>query len=857
MICRSCQLCSFLFVGAFGFGVALAAQNSVPSVSRVMFEVAPAPSWVKPIQVSGDIEPGVENSGTIILLIDRQESLERNAFYYHEVRKLTSENGVQNGASLAVSFNPAIEKLIFHSIQLIRAGVTSDRLDRSRIKLSENANNPDRLIHDSSSSADLVLNDVRVGDLIEFSYTREGANPLRKGIYSATYAMQWDFPVLRNDLHLTYASSRNIRFHPRNRAAQPSIKTVNGITELSYEANNVPGRLVQDDVPEGYSPRQRLEISEFQNWADFVRWAIPLFDFQEARSPELAGEIEKLRIIADPERRVVAALEFVQNEIRDLNFGSWVGDHPVSSPGEVMRRQSGDDKDKALLLVALLRGSGIDAAPALVSDSYRGSISEGLPSPELFDHVIVHLRLGSDAHWIDPWRDSQRGPLSQIYVARYGKGLILRSGNDSLTGFVAPSESWPLKKIVETYRLPTPENPGELDVVSDFHGLAADQVRASFQENTREETQKRYLEYYARTFPEIKSRRMLWYEELPSEDGCRVSEWYLIPHIWQLSEDKSQYVITVNPADILSALGSAVSPQRTDPLRLSYPGAVREELNIEMFEEWPLEAKADTTTTAFFRLRNEPSATGSHLQLNYAYESLRDRVEVSELAQYEQAVNAAKDSLGYTLRYSTPKQVDEARKPSTFNWAVAAAGLCFFGSASFFAFRYFRNGRLAIPRPPNETLASLNGIGGWLILLAIGQPLSLLGYIKAEYSLFPTMLKTGPWRSLTDPIESGYHAWWAPSLLFELFFNIFGVIFCGLLIALFFGKRTAWPRCFVVFLIVSVLGRVCDIFMANHIPAAHQSLFASVRDIGIPIVIAAIWIPYVFRSRRVKQTFRF
>ena len=182
---------------------------------------------------------------------------------------------------------------------------------------------------------------------------------------------------------------------------------------------------------------------------------------------------------------------------------------------------------------------------------------------------------------------------------------------------------------------------------------------------------------------------MLWYEELPSEDGCRVSEWYLIPHIWQLSEDKSQYAITVNPADILSALGSAVSPQRTDPLRLSYPGAVREELNIEMFEEWPLEAKADTTTTAFFRLRNEPSATGSHLQLNYAYEPLRDRVEVSELAQYEQAVNAAKDSLGYTLRYSTPKQVDEARKPSTFNWAVAAAGLCFFGSATFSRFVIF------------------------------------------------------------------------------------------------------------------------------------------------------------------------
>ena len=262
---------------------------------------------MKPIQVSGDIEPGVENSGIVILLIDRQESLERNAFYYHEVRKLISENGVQNGASLAVSFNPAFEKLIFHSIQLIRGGVTSDRLDRSRIKLSANANNPDRLIHDSSSSADLVLNDVRVGDLVEFSYTREGANPLKQGKYSSTYAMQWDFPILQNDLRLTYASDGKINFRARNGAVQPTITTLNGITELSYKANNVAGRVVQDDVPEGCSPRQRREISEFQNWAELVHWAMHLFESEESHSPELSAEIGKLRGASDPERRVVAA----------------------------------------------------------------------------------------------------------------------------------------------------------------------------------------------------------------------------------------------------------------------------------------------------------------------------------------------------------------------------------------------------------------------------------------------------------------------------------------------------------------------------------------------------------------------
>jgi hypothetical protein len=100
----------------------------------------------------------------------------------------------------------------------------------------------------------------------------------------------------------------------------------------------------------------------------------------------------------------------------------------------------------------------------------------------------------------------------------------------------------------------------------------------------------------------------------------------------------------------------------------------------------------------------------------------------------------------------------------------STAALCFFGTASFFAYRYFRDSRLAQPLPPPiDASAGLNGLGGWLILLAVGQILRPLGFIKTGFDLWPTMFTTDSWRSLTDPIESSYHSWWAPTLLFELF----------------------------------------------------------------------------------------
>ncbi len=833
-------------------------QAASSTSSSVDFEIAEPASWVKPVTVSGELEAGMENTGTVYLLVDRQDNLDRNAFYYHEVRKITSENGLQSGASFSVAFYPAFEKLTLHSLQVVRDGVASNRLERSSIRLSAQEKDPLRLSYDSSFRADVALDDVRVGDVIEYAYTREGGNPLRRGKSSATYSMQWDFPIARNFLRLIYAADRKINFQARNGALQPTVTTANGVTELLYDARNVPGRVQDEDTPNGYSPRQRLETSEFQDWAAVVQWAKPLFDNVETHSPEFQAEIERLKAINDPEQRVVAALQFVQTEIRDVSITSWVGDRALTAPDELMRRRAADDKEKALLLIALLRGSGIDATPALVSDVYREDIRPRLPSPQLFDHVIVQVRLGNAIHWVDPWRSSQRGPLSQIYVARYGYALVLRPETTDLTPFTAPRTSWPVKKIVETYRVPAPGYAGELDVVSDYHGLAADQVRAAFRENTRAEMQQRYLRYYAGMFPEAKPRRLVWYEELPGVNACRVTESYEIPQIWRLSEEKDSYLLDIKPGDISSAIGSAITPPRVDPLRLSYPNSVSEEMNIEMFEPWQLEIQDKTSTTPFFTLRDKASLDGSHVQFNYDFEGLKDRVEPGEIGNYNKAVEEAKNSLGYTLKYRTAEQLEKAKPRTTFNWAVGAAGLCFLGSASYFAVRYFRASRLATPRPPPlDTSAELVGLGGWLILLALGQLVRPITYLKSGRDLFNATMDTHSWRLMTDPIEATYNPWWAPTLLVELFLTIGFLVFCFLLIALFFGKRAAWPRCFAVFLVMSVLGVTLDIVLSHQIPAAAEPIAASIRSIATVAIAAAIWIPYVTLSKRVKATFRY
>jgi transglutaminase-like putative cysteine protease len=835
----------------------LAAPPVKPPPAPVSFGISPSPAWVKRIEPASKGSEG-DSGGISYLLVDRQDHVGLQSAHYHEARQVTSDNGVQNGASVTVSFDPAYQELTFHSLHVTRGGVRANRLERSQIKLFQREKDMESFLYDGAYTAQCELEDIRVGDIIEFAYTVKGTNPVKAGRYSRIFYTDWSFRVHRVITRLLYPDQRKLNFLTKNRTLKPSIASAKGTTEWFCEQADVPARRTDPDVPADYDSNGSVQFSEFESWQAMADWALPLFQPEAALSAELQTEVAKLRQIVDLEKRVLAALRLVQEQVRYLGIESGVGSHRPTSPSEVFRRRFGDCKDKALLLVTLLQQAGVEAIPALVSTSYRGTIADHLPAPEDFDHAIVQVKIGDRTHWLDPTRASQRGPLSQIYVRDLKLALLLRPGTQALTSYSPPPDSTPWKTVSENYRVPEPGGTGELEVVTEARGLSAEKTRSQFQDSGREKIEKQYLQYYARRFPRISVKKPLVYEEIPEANACRTRESYSIPDIWTMNEEEKKYELRLSPGDVAEVMGSAGPSQRDDPLALTYPVKIAQVIKAKMFDRWSLDVKNQSITNAFYRFSDEAKVDGRQVTLTYNYEALADRVAPVDLPSYNAALSKLKDKLGYTLYYRKPgESFDFTKWLRKFNWPIALLADGFAIVTLVLCVVFFFKSKLAVPLPvPTMTLPEKQGLGGWLILVGIHHVVRPFAYIAALVLVFPSVLDLETWRSFTEPGGAHFHPYFKATLLFELFSNIVFLIVSGLLLLLFFRKRAVWPRTYAALLVTVLACTALDFWCAQKIPAASVSQDENIRDLIQVIVAAVIWVPYCFVSKRVKATFR-
>ncbi|APU68823.1 Transglutaminase-like enzyme [Christiangramia flava JLT2011] len=802
------------------------------------------PDWIQPVQFENADEALEKKAGSFLyLLVDNQDHIPQQKSFRHRAYQIFSSQGIQDAGDITIDFDPEYQDIEFHSLKIIRDGKTINKLYLKDIQTVQRESNMERHIFDGSLTAIVNISDVRVNDIIEYSYTLHGYNPVHKGKYQNTYYLDFSVPLGR--LHTEILTDRPIHYKVFNSELEPKISNRNGLKSYAFDILQPKTVDYEDNVPSWYDANSYVQFSEYTSWKQVVGNYEPYFRVDHATRKFLQQQLAN-DFFEPNEDSLTQILRFVQDDIRYLGFEGGLNSHKPSDPKEVFERRFGDCKDKSLLLAELLKTQGIQAFPVLLNSVGGQEITEMLPSAKLFDHCIVQVQTDEGVRYIDPTINNQGGYLYSTYSPDYKFGLVLSNSSSEIVKFPS-NESKPVE-IFETIHVEDIGGDATMNVSTTYYGSNADARRSEFSDSSLESIQENYLDYYRLMYPSIEADEEIIFDDFRGENKIIVTESYKIPGFWSPSPENDQIIqADFYPLSLDSYVFPSENTNRKMPFYLNDELNINHNIAVILPESWNIEEDEVNISNKNFQYNYEVSGSGKRIDISHSYKNLSAFVAPEDYSAYVSDIQEIQKNLTYSITYN--KGLGDSIATAGISWpSVMIIAIALF-AFSFLCYKvYYRYD----PRPELDPRVFHRPIGGWLVLIAIGL---CVAPVVMLVQLFQTPEYLGPatwelWRT-GNPGMTLF-------ILFEMIYNC-GILVFGIFAAIvFFKKRTIAPKVMIVYLAASFVFLLADTVIALSLMPDYFTPQEESEFYGETLKAffrAGIWIPYFLVSKRVKETF--
>jgi transglutaminase-like putative cysteine protease len=664
------------------------------------YQIGPAPGWVVPLAVDLSRTPdNGQSSGEWHILSDVQARIERvgRVSYYHYASKALDADGVHEVADLSFVYDPSFEQLTIHAIRVLRDGQVIDKLAKAKISVLQRETELEYRIYDGSKTVSVVLDDLRAGDVVEYAYSRRGINPVLGNRVAGGADLQWAVPVGQASVRLLVPAGRTVALQLLNSTLQRQERVLDGYREYRWAQENVPAIKVERDAPASYNPYAGVRWSEFADWKAVVEWGIPLYG-QGVDGPELEAAIEKIRSkVAAPAARVRAVLQQVQSDIRYLGVEVGTGSYIPTAPDTVFQRRFGDCKDKALLVIAMLRKLGVHAVPALVNTSRREAIGTALPAPNVFNHVVVRVTLDGRYYWLDPTASPQGGDLENMVHSDHGLALVLAKGETGLSK-MAGRDGRNRKQIRAVFDgRDGDEKPMRYTITTISFGAEADDIRNQFARRGVAEMQSQYIKYYAKRYAEIKVAAPLRNVDDLTRNQFTTIESYEIPEFWKRANPKKRREGYIRSSEIRSQLSEPENVNRVAPLTTRYPEDIEEITEVKLSGEWTVRPEDFSVEDPAFEFSHKMERGQGDVKylLTDRLRWRKSQIEAGEAREYAANLKKSYNEVGMTLYLHDSPSVAAARSElparPAMGWKLAAQAVVLLSFWAILAFICWRS----------------------------------------------------------------------------------------------------------------------------------------------------------------------
>ncbi len=400
--------------------------------------------------------------------------------------KVLTEKGRRDSRTLSLGFQLPYTTVVVAKLEVLKPDGTAQPVDvaansQESIDDSQMAMN----IYDPNTKV-LVVNlpEVDIGDVVHSVVRQTTERPYIPGQFTDENIFEGT-GYIRHISYEVHAPAERPLLNLRLRDAIPGTVTSTNATNADgsityhWEVANVPRMFDEPGMPPDDMVLQRLLVSTLPDWPAVSKWYWHLSEpHLDATVPEMQQTNNILTAgLTDKMDKIKAIFYYVSKKVRYMGLTP-EKDRPGFEPHDVkltFEKNYGVCRDKAALLVSLLRAAGLDAYPVLINVGSK--LDPDVPGPN-FNHAIVGVELKpGDYQLMDPTDENTRELLPQYDCNR--SYLVCRpAGETLLTSPVQPPDQ-NLMRVTTTGTLTAA---GRLEAKSElaFEGVNDDDYRNAF-----------------------------------------------------------------------------------------------------------------------------------------------------------------------------------------------------------------------------------------------------------------------------------------------------------------------------------------------------------------------------------------
>lgn len=311
----------------------------------------------------------------------------------YEVR---TAQGARDGRAYTMQYDPDAQRFSLRAARVHRrdGGVQ----EGTQVQEFNSSSDPSARMYFSNRVVQVTFPDLRPGDVVELQWRVDDVSPRNAfaDYFGDFQFIQANVPRARWRYVLRAPSGREMFVHaaplPEGHALAADTRADGDVTVRSWTAEGVPPVPPEDHAP-GYAERAAyIHVSTYRDWAGVGRWYWGLVRDQLVADDRLRAVVREVtRGLTDERAKVRAIYNWVIAHTRyvALEFGIH-GFKPYLVP-QICARGFGDCKDKASVIVTMLREAGIDASLVLLRTRHNGNIATEPASLAVFDHAIAYV----------------------------------------------------------------------------------------------------------------------------------------------------------------------------------------------------------------------------------------------------------------------------------------------------------------------------------------------------------------------------------------------------------------------------------------------------------------------------------